>query len=426
MNKLLLLVHSRFSGVSVVALVIMLFAGTTAMGAGNYAVGPRAVVPVVQEESTGLTVLIPVLDPNLPEDPDDYEKTGIWPEVRNTEANRFAVQLSKALTETNAFDAVRVSPDSQATGHIYVFGKILKSNAEDVVIEIAVYDISGTALVKAKKFEYLVKEYYFDDPRNKDTDKYTPIFGKIASVIAKAARKLKPKRIETLVAIADIRFAESYAPEKFSRYLKTTKKGVTELVSLPAATDPTLVLIKSLETKDRMFIDNIQADYDSFRAQSDEHYLPWQRAAFISSKAARKAKKKAKGKLWGAAAAAVGGLVIGDKLHKEGMKDGVMGGGENIIRNANTVALGNVTQIGGLAAAAGLAVSAIGDLKDAKAYRGDMSELGRSLNFELAPRVMKVEGDVIELKGTASEQYSEFRLMLQKYFAAGKTPDVSL
>ena len=271
-------------------------------------------------------------------------------------------------------------------------------------IEIAVVDIGGKVLVKAKKFEHRVKEYHFEDPRFKYADKYTPIFGKIASVIAKAARKLKPKRIETLVAIADIRFAESYAPEKFSRHLKTTKKGVTKLVSLPAATDPALILVKSLETKDRMFIDNIQADYDAFRAQSDEHYLPWQKAAFFESKAARRGKKKAFGKIIkGVVAGVVSGIIVAF-------------GGD----------VGKV--VGGVGVAGGVlgVASGISGLKNAKAHRDSMSELGQSANFELAPRVMKVEGDFIELKGTASEQYSAFRSMLQEYFAAGKTPDVSL
>ena len=63
-----------------VALVIMLFAGTTAMGAGNYTVGPR--VEEKKGESTGLTVLIPVFDPNLPEDLEDFKKKGIWPELQ--------------------------------------------------------------------------------------------------------------------------------------------------------------------------------------------------------------------------------------------------------------------------------------------------------------------------------------------------------
>jgi hypothetical protein len=40
-----------------------------------------------------LDVIIPVFDPGLPEDPDDYDEENIWPELRRAEANLFAYKL---------------------------------------------------------------------------------------------------------------------------------------------------------------------------------------------------------------------------------------------------------------------------------------------------------------------------------------------
>ena len=49
-----------------------------------------------------LDVIIPVFDPGLPQDPDDYEDENIWPEIRRAEANRFAYKLKEKLDETTS------------------------------------------------------------------------------------------------------------------------------------------------------------------------------------------------------------------------------------------------------------------------------------------------------------------------------------
>ena len=65
----------------------------------------------------------PGLRPRLPEDPDDYEKEDVWPELRRAEANRFAIALKQALQDTQVFGDVRVSPDTEATGDLYVMAE---------------------------------------------------------------------------------------------------------------------------------------------------------------------------------------------------------------------------------------------------------------------------------------------------------------
>ena len=71
-----------------------------------------------------LDVIIPVFDPGLPQDPDDYEDENIWPEIRRAEANRFAYKLKEKLDETGQFGSVRVTPDRTATGDLYILGPV--------------------------------------------------------------------------------------------------------------------------------------------------------------------------------------------------------------------------------------------------------------------------------------------------------------
>ena len=55
-----------------------------------------------------LDVIIPVFDPGLPEDLEDYEDENIWPEIRRAEANRFAYKLKEKLDETGQFGSQSV------------------------------------------------------------------------------------------------------------------------------------------------------------------------------------------------------------------------------------------------------------------------------------------------------------------------------
>ena len=68
---------------------------------------------------------------------------------------------------------------------------------------------------------------------------------------------------------------------------------------------------------------------------------------------------------------------------------------------------GSLSALGGtVVAGAGVAsiASSFQDSADAKMYESSLSELGSSLNIELAPRVMEMENKNIELKGDASER----------------------
>ena len=98
----------------------------------------------VSPQQTKLDIIIPEFDPGIPKTDEEMEEARIWPELRRAEAVRFALKLKEELENTGRFGAVRVTPSSEATGDVYVLGKILESNGKDVEISVDVYDISGS------------------------------------------------------------------------------------------------------------------------------------------------------------------------------------------------------------------------------------------------------------------------------------------
>jgi hypothetical protein len=376
---------------------------------GGYAVGPRGESEnknsgIPKEITTSqLSILVPIFEPNIPKNPDDYKRKGIWPELRRAEANRFSVKLRDALTDTGAFGAVRVSPDDTATAHLYVHGKILQSNGEDIHFSVSVTDIAGKRLLK-KTYKDRVSEYAFNDPRNKGVDVYEPIFTKVAEDVVKLTKKLKTKYITQLNGIEEMRFAESFSPDYFSGYISSRYKA-TKLIGFPADNDPMLQRVRSLRVRDQMFIDNIQVDYDDFSQSMNADYSTWQKQAFYESKAAREAKSAANAQMFvGILAVAAGASAASNSNSRGGYDRGL------------ALATAGVASI-----ASGAQKS-----KDSQAHMESLSEIGRSLNIQLAPKVIEMEDRTIELTGTASEQYTSWRAYLREIYLSEQTPDTVL
>jgi len=390
----------------VTVLVVISGCATTT---GGYAVGPRgesenknSVIP--KEITTSqLSILVPIFEPNIPKNSDDYKRKGIWPELRRAEANRFAVKLRDALTDTTAFGAVRVSPDDTATAHLYVHGKILQSNGEDIHFSVSVMDIAGKRLLK-KTYKHRVSEYAFNDPRKKGVDVYEPIFTKVAIDVVKLTKKLKTKYITQLNGIEEMRFAESFSPDYFSGYISSRYKA-TKLIGFPADNDPMLQRVRSLRVRDQMFIDNIQVDYDDFSQTMNADYSTWQKQAFYESKAAREAKSAANAQMFvGILAVAAGASAASNSNSRGGYDRGLA-----------------LATVGVASIASGVQKS-----KDSKAHMESLSEIGRSLNIQLAPKVIEMEDRTIELTGTASEQYTSWRRYLREIYLSEQTPETVL
>ena len=64
-----------------------------------------------------------------------------------------------------------VSPDASASGDLYVMGKIVDSNGEDLRLSVEVYDTTGKAWYE-ETVKHRVAGYWHDDPRNKGLDPF--------------------------------------------------------------------------------------------------------------------------------------------------------------------------------------------------------------------------------------------------------------
>ncbi len=380
--------------------------GTPAGPAVGPAIDPPASAAADPYRGVRLDVIVPVFDPGLPDDPDDYEKEGVWPELRRAEANRFAVALKKALQATGAFGDVRVSPDGRAAGDLYVIGAIEKSDGQDVKIAVEAVDIGGKRWMR-KRYRHRVKEYFWRDPRNRGEDPYQPVFDEAAGDVAKLVMKRSSEELATLRQIGEIRFAKTFSEETFAGYVEERGGRVT-LTGLPDRDDPMLARIRAIRVRDGLFMDRMQTHYEGFAQRTDTSYAAWQEHSLTEVKARNKARGKALVQGVMGAALAVGGAIA------------VVKGGHN--RDAGTEVAGIAAAVaGGLLVAKSFQNSAEG-----RVHAEALSELGESLDVEVAPQVVELEDTTVELTGDAREQFRQWRSLLRRIYDEEGVPETAL
>ncbi|TNE36450.1 MAG: hypothetical protein EP348_07030, partial [Alphaproteobacteria bacterium] len=164
-----------------------------------------------------LDIIIPVFDPGIPEDLQEQEEEGIWPELRRAEAVRFALNLKDKLEATGKFGAVRIAPNSEATGDLYVMGKINKSNGLDVEIEVEVYDISGAKWYD-EDYEHEVPKNFFKTYRNKGKDPYDPVFEEAANDLVEHLQDADNTELALLKSVTEMRFGANFSEEAFKEH----------------------------------------------------------------------------------------------------------------------------------------------------------------------------------------------------------------
>ena len=351
-----------------------------------------------------IEVLVPVFDPNLPKDSDKWEKKGIYPELRRAESNRFALKMKSALESTGAFGAVRVVPNTEAVGDLYVIGKILKSNGEDVEINLTATDISGKKWF-SRDFKHRVKSAFHENPRNTGKDAYDPLFDEAADYIVKRLSKQSAEDLKNLQLTSQLRFGASLSEASFEPYLTVSRGRITP-VGAPAANDPTMRRIAPLRVRHQLFIDRLQTHYADFDNRLDDSYLVWQQQSIEEVKGARKSKAAAIAK------GIAGGVLLGLGAAVEAEQN--TGFDDILVGTAATV--GGAVLLGG----------SFQSRAEMKIHREALAELGRDIDIEIAPQIVEYEAQTAKLTGDAAEQYAQWIAFLQEIYRLEAAPDKQL
>jgi hypothetical protein len=371
-----------------------------------------------------LDVAVTAFDPGFITDSTgaiDYQKMdeeGIWPQLRRSEAKLFAVEMKNGLERAQAFSTVRVVPSTNTTADVFVMGKILESDSEKVSMELTVVDATGEIL-GIKEFEHKVEEGFYRDQRNASLNSYQPLFDRGRVYVIHLLSRLSEAEKETIKNVALMRYARSYNPEAFDSYLTTRidkKFGQQHykfsLTGLPSQDDWQLQVIKDFRNQELLFVDRLQDNYDTFYAETQQAYSSWQKETLPEMIARRKARlDRNKKAVLGAGLAVLAGVLASNSNNS----------GSGLGRGATTA--GSI--LAGIGSAA-VINGAFQSNEEMKVQSAIIEEKGQALDLTLSPTEMKFDDQVIELKGTATEQYLQWRQHLREMYQLESTPNLQL
>lgn len=346
-----------------------------------------------------LNVAVPIFDPGIPRDYSEWEKKGIYPEVRKAESRFLAVRLAETLTKSGRFGAVRVVPNqADILSDIVVRVRITESNGGTFKASVFATDSTGKRLLK-KKYKQDVHPRFYRDRTKAGVDPYQTTLSAISRDLVAKVAKLKSKRIRRIKHTTTLRYGMELAPHAFDGTLKVrnrSKSGTTwKIKSMPAENDPMLQRIAMLRVRDDMFTDAMQITYQNFSNNMSADYLNWREESAIEYRAMQKAKKKARGRIFGGILAAAAGVVVAAETKGT---------------------YGDAAAIGLIGAGAASVASGVKKNKEANQYRSMMREHARSFDAAIEPQVVEIEQETETLTGTIEEQFVQFRALLARVY----------
>jgi outer membrane lipoprotein SlyB len=350
---------------------------------------PSKAVP----EEQLLDVAVVVFDPGL-DDLDEDEQ--VFPEVRKAEARFMPMQLTGALSESNAWGAVRVVPNDTQISDLMVRGKILHSDGEELQLQITATDSGGNVWLD-KKYTGTASQYAYQATTRTAYDPFQVVYNTIANDLLEQLEKLTAEERSEVRVISELAFARSFSPDAFDGYLGKKRNGKYEIQRLPAEDDPMLARVREIRERDRQYIDTLQGYYTNFDAQMYRPYQEWRKSSYESVVALHEMQ-----------AESTRNLIIGGVAVLAGIAAAASGD------SSATRTAGQVGVLGG----GYLLKSGLDKRNEAQLHVAELDELGASLEAEVAPQNIELEDHTVTLTGNVEQQYAQWRALLADIYRA--------
>jgi hypothetical protein len=344
-------------------------------------------------ESDLLDVGIETFDPGT-EVEDSDEDEGVFPEIRKSESRYIPVHLKNTMQRTGHWGAVRVIPTRTEATDVLVRGKILRSDGETLELAIDAHDATGR-LWFSHVYEASKEATEYGKYRRGDEDPFQDLYNTIANDLAKHKASLTREDFANIRQVSELRFAAWLAPDVFRPYLMEDEDGIWHMKRLPASDDPMLQRVLRIREREYMLVDTLTSHYDVLYANMWDPYVGWRKSRSEVMTNLRETENKAlTRKIFGGAL--IAGAIALD----------ILGGGNN------TASLRNVMLVGGA-----MSVKSGIDLGEQVEFHEDeIRELGSSFESEVKPLVVEVDGETVELTGSAEAQYADWRRLLKSIY----------
>jgi hypothetical protein len=342
-----------------------------------------------------LDVGVGVFDPNVPPSEKEQMSEGIDPDVRAAEARYMPVRLSKTLQDTGYWGQVRVVPRGLTDFDLYVDGKILLSNGEQLKLAINATDATGHVWL-SKTYEGEPDTRAYKSGATTTRDPFQNLYVQIADDLAAVRAKLKPVDFNRIRDVSRLRFDSELAPFAYQGYLQKQRDGSYRVLRLPATDSPLDERLVQVRERDYALLDTLDDQYQLSAEKITESYVNWRRSNYTELGEQSELKRSAALRMLLGAAAVVGGIAAAT----------------NSGSSAATQVAGSIGAYAGIEAFK----SGMGQRAEAKAHAESLKQQTESFSAEVAPINVEVAGRVVELRGTGEQQFMEWRRLLKELY----------
>ncbi len=331
-------------------------------------------------------------------------------EVRRAEGHFAAVQLKRALTDSGYWGEIRIVPGVHAGDEIRVSGQILESDGEILGLEVTVTDATGRRWF-TNRYEGVVTENVYKSAGYRDEEPFAFLYARIANDIGAYRAGMNDRDLRDLRQVAELRFADDFAPYAFRDYLRTGSGpffgpgGVTyEAVRTPPDDDPMLVRLKKVRGREREIVEALDRQYEDLASRIRVTYTEWRDATLRKMNIVRDFEEGREAQLTRSAATAAAGILAGvlvgracDHCAPVGVAVGATVAGPSVRELIN--AAGGLVEDGEIAAA-----------------RDDLDRLASSLKEKVEPVVLEIEGETVRLQGSSEEKFDQWRDAIRRIY----------
>ena len=341
-----------------------------------------------------LNVSIEIFNPGtLPEK--EKDANGLSMDIRKAEARYMPEHLRTTMEKTGYWGAVRVVPRGMRASELLVSGTILNSTGGQLDLEITARDASGHQWFNALYRDDVEAVFYQVNPLFGDA--FQPLYNTIANDLARFLKTLTTDDITRIRRIAELQFAADIAPDAFADYLERAETGEYRVVHFPSNDDPMYGRVQAIRERDLLMIDTLNGHFDNFYREMQQPYTEWRKARSDEAEKQKALEKAALNRTLLGVASIVGAIFIGIAAPEY---------------NAGLDTLSDVMVLGGAAAIK----SGMDKRSEARIHRDTIEELGMSFSSEARPLVIEVDGNTVELTGSAEDQYRQWRVLIGQIY----------
>ncbi len=296
--------------------------------------------------------------------------------LRDAEAGYLPILLKNVLTSSQQWGAIRVLPETDNSAEVQINATIIELSPIDISLHVVITDSRGKTWID-KTYRDTARDHQYMPNTLGDEDPYLDLFEAIANDMLKARAALTRQALGSILDISTLKYAIALSPESFAEFLTYDENGHADLTGLPAKSDTMYKRVNKIRDSEYKFVDAMDEQFDALFDKMQKSYPYWREYSYEL-------------------------IVYNERLGKEEKKNRPSYRGLGIVEDVYS------------------------DYREYKLNEDALRELSQSLDTEIRPTVAEYEGQVIELSGTFSNQYKQWRRILQDIYRAERAVDPSI